>query len=323
VQPVKRALRSPILWGSGALVLATVLALVAATLYLSPPAQKIVSFYTDDAASIRPGDQVRIAGVTVGKVKDLALQNNQVRVSAQVDRTAFVGDQSQVEVRMLTAVGGYYVNVVSLGETALGANPIPVERVTMPYNLMRTLADATKITDNVDAKSINQSLNELQNGLAGANFEAVSAIIDAGNSLTSTIERQRGQVSAILNFSDEYIKALSNFGDELKAIVRKVSILEQTLILYGEGFGGALKGMGDVMDSLAPLGSFYQNHRDEFLEKVRRWQEAARYWADRNGVIVRGLRLVRRKIERVLDAQNAAPELLATDLCMPVPGSPC
>jgi phospholipid/cholesterol/gamma-HCH transport system substrate-binding protein len=32
---------------------------------------------------------------------------------------------------------------------------------------------------------------------------------------------------------------------------------------------------------------------------------------------------VRRKIERVLDAQNAPPELLATDLCMPVPGSPC
>ena len=55
----------------------------------------------------------------------------------------------------------------------------------------------------------------------------------------STIEKQRGQVSAILNMSDEYIRSLSNFGDELKELVRKVSIIEQTLVIYGEGFGSA------------------------------------------------------------------------------------
>lgn len=318
-----KVMRNPTLWGVGALALATVLALVAATLYISPPGQGIVTFYTEDAASIRPGDEVRIAGITIGKVKDLALQNNQVRVRTQIDNDAFVGDQSQIQVRMLTVVGGYYVNIVSLGDARLGAQPIPAERVTMPYNLMRTLADATKITENVNPTPVNQSLNEVQKGLTGKNVESLSAIIDAGNSLMSTIEKQRGQVSAILNLSDEYIQALSNFGDELKDLVRKISILEQTLAIYGQGFGDSLKGMGDVLDALSPVGYFYENHRDDFLEKVRHTQEKARYWAERDGVIVRALRVVRRKIERVLDAQNAPPELLATDLCMPVPGSPC
>ncbi|MGH3556397.1 MAG: MlaD family protein [Mycobacterium sp.] len=318
-----KVLRNPTAWGIGALALATVVALVAGWLYISPPAQKIVTFYTEDAASARPGDQVRIAGITVGKVKNLALENNLVRVRTQVDNDAFVGDQSQIEVRMLTVVGGYYVNVVSLGDAPLGAKPIPVERVTMPYNLMRTLADSNKITENVNAKPLNQSLNQLQRGLKGSNVESLSAIIDAGNSLMSTIEKQRGQITAILNLSDEYIHALSNFGDQLKQLVRKTAILEQTLIIYGEGFASAIKGMGDILDALAPVGYFYQNHRDEFLEKVRYTQEKARYWADRSGVIIRALRLVRRKIERVADAQNAPPELLATDLCMPIPGSPC
>ncbi|MGF2946012.1 MlaD family protein [Mycobacterium sp. Lab-001] len=318
-----KVLRSPFAWGAGTLAFATVMALVAAALYISPPAQRIVTFYTVDAASIRRGDQVRIAGITVGKVKDLALEQDRVRVEAQIDNDAFVGDQSQIQVRMLTAVGGYYVNIVSLGDSALAGKAVPVERVTMPYNLMRTLADATKITGNVNPTPINQSLEEVQKGLAGGNVDSLSAIIDAGNALMSTIEKQRGQVSAILNLSDEYIKGLSNFGDELKNMVRKISITEQTLVLYGEGFGGALKGLGDIMDALAPAGVFYQNHRDDFLEKVRHWQEKARYWADRNGVIVRGLRLVRSKIERVLDAQNAGPELLATDLCIPVTGSGC
>lgn len=316
-------LHSPTLWGVGALSVAAVVALVAGWLYISPPGEKFVTFYTEDAASARPGDQVRIAGITVGKVKDLALENNRVRVRVQVDKDAFVGDQSQIEVRMLTVVGGYYVNIVSLGDAPLGTKPIPLERVTMPYNLMRTLADSTKITDHINPVPLNKSLDEVQRGLTGSNVETLSAVIDAGNSLMSTIEKQRGQVSAILNMSDEYIRSLSNFGDELKELVRKVSIIEQTLVIYGEGFGSAIKGMGDILDALAPVGYFYQNHRDEFLDKVRYTQEKARYWADRSGVIVRAIRLVRAKIERVLDAQNAPPELLATDLCMPVPGSAC
>lgn len=318
-----KMLRNPTVWGVGALALGVVVALVVALLYVSPLGHKIVTFYTDDAASVRVGDEVRIAGITVGKVKDLALEKNQVRVRAQVDNNAFVGDRSQIQVRMLTVVGGYYVNLVSLGAAPLGAAVIPVERVTMPYNLMRTLADAPKITERVNPTPINQSLDELQKGLAGPNVQTLSAVIDAGNSLISTVEKQRGQVSAILNLSDEYVRALSNYDEGLKELVRKASIIQQTLTLYGDGFGNALKQIADVFDALAPVGNFYENHRDDFLEKVRHYQETARYWVERYGVIVRAARLLRRKIERVADAQNAAPELLATDMCMPVPGSSC
>lgn len=322
MQPMK-VLRNPTVWGGSVLAITAAVALLAAVLYVSPPGQKVVTFYTDDAASIHLGDQVRIAGIAVGKVKDFSLELNQVRVRARVNQDAFVGDQSQVQVRMLTVVGGYYVNILSLGDTPLGAKPIPLERVTMPYNLMRTLADATKITENVKPKPINESLDEVQKGLTGTNVKVVSAVINAGNSIMSTIDKQRGQVTAILNMSDEYIRALSNFGDELKVLIGKISILEQTLALYAAGFGGALAGLGSVLDGLEPVGTFYLNHRDWFIEKVRNWTIKAREWTERSGVIVRGLRLIRNKIERVLGTQNAPPELLATDLCMPIPGTPC
>jgi hypothetical protein len=82
--------------------------------------------------------------------------------------------------------------------------------------------------------------------------------------------------------------------------------------------------MGDISDAvLVPFGRFWVNHRDEFIEKVREWQDSFRRWADNNSRIIPRLRRVREKIERVLDAQNARPELLATDLCIPMPTSPC
>jgi phospholipid/cholesterol/gamma-HCH transport system substrate-binding protein len=311
-------------WGVAALVAVTVLALTAASVYVSPPGQRSVVFYTDDAASVRPGDGVRIAGITVGKVEDMSIEPNQVRVRATVDEDAFVGDQSQVQVRMLTVVGGYYVNLVSLGDKPLGQRAIPLERVTMPYNLMRTLADSAKITQDVNPKPIRESLDEVQAGLTGTNVDTLSAVVQAGNALTETMDKQRGQISQILNLSDEYIEGLSNYRDKLKELVSKISILEQTLVLYGKGFAGALKGMGDIGDAfLVPFGKFWVNHREEFIQRVREWQDRVRRWVDDNSRIVPRLRRVRDKIERVLDAQNARPELLATDLCIPMPGSPC
>jgi phospholipid/cholesterol/gamma-HCH transport system substrate-binding protein len=323
MQPMK-GLKSPMFWGVAALVMLTVLALTAAAVYVSPPGQRAVVFYTDDAASVRPGDGVRIAGITVGKIEDMSIEPDQVRVRATVDQDAFVGDQSQIQVRMLTVVGGYYVNLVSLGDKPLGQRPIPMERVTMPYNLMRTLADSTKITEDVNPKPIRESLDEVQAGLTGTNVDTLSAVVQAGNALTETMDKQRGQISQILNLSDEYIASLSDYRDRLKELVSKISILEQTLVLYGKGFAGALKGMGDIGDAfLVPFGKFWVNHREEFIEKVRTWQDRVRRWVDDNSRIVPRLRRVRDKIERILDAQNARPELLATDLCMPMPGSPC
>jgi len=322
MQPLK-LLRDPTLWGAAVLAIACTVALTAAALYISPPGQKTVTFYTRDAASLHPGDQVRVAGIAVGKVKDLALEPNRVRVRARVNGNTFIGDHSQIDVRMLTVVGGYYVNIVSLGDKALGTKPIPLERVRMPYNLMQTLADSTKITNEVDPQPLKASLDQLQQGLKGDNVQTLSAVIDAGNTLMSTLDRQRGQLTAILDFSDEYLQALNNFGDELRSILRKLTIVTQELVLYGENFGRGLDAFSHVLISLTPFAYFYDNHRAKFLEKARSWLEKARMWSEQNGAAVRALRLLRNKIERVLDAQNAPPELLATDMCMPIPGSPC
>lgn len=315
--------RNPVTWGAAALVVVTAVALVAGLLYVSPPGQKTVVFYTDDSASIRPGDEVRIAGITVGRVEKLSLERDKVRVQSHVEHDAFVGSQSQVQIRMLTVVGGYYVNLVSLGNIPLGNQPIPLERVIMPYSLIRTLTDATKITQQVDPKPINESLSQIQNGLKGTNTETLAAVIDAGNSLMSTIDRQRGQVTSILNMTDEYVAALARSRELLTQLVRKLSILEQTLALYSKGFGTALDGMGDIMAGLLPVGMFWKNHRDDFLERVRNFLHKGRLWIERNGLTVRLLRRIQQRVERVLDAQNAPPELLATDFCVPVPGNPC
>jgi phospholipid/cholesterol/gamma-HCH transport system substrate-binding protein len=325
VQRVMRCPRSPGFWGIVSLVMLLVVSLGTAMIYVKPPGQQTVTFYTDDAVSVHAGDTVRIAGIIVGKVKDLSLEPDQVRVRLSVDDTAFVGDQSQVQVRMLTVVGGYYVTINSLGDKPLGHLPIPLERVTMPYSLIRTLADATKITTRVAPQPINDSLNQIQQGLTGSNTDVLTQLVNAGNEITTNLERQRGQVSSILALSNEYIGSLDANRDLLEFIISRVAILEQTLVLYGDGFAGAIEGMGNVLHRLEAVTNFYMPHRQDFLNKVRGILGELQTVADRNGVLVRVLRRIRERSERTLEAQNNStrPELFATDLCIPLEGSRC
>ncbi len=319
-----RVLRSPLAWGVTAMVVAVIFGMVLTYVYVNPPGKgQVVSFYTDDANAVRTGDEVRMAGIKVGTVTDLKLEPNQVLVTAKIDDTAFVGDQSQVDVRMLTIVGGYYVNVASMGNTPLGSETIPLSRVTMPYSLIQTLVDTTKITQNVNTKPINESLNQISTGLSGTNIQVVAATIDAGNALMATVERQRGQVTNILNLSDEYVRSLNGYRDNLASLVRKLSITTQTLEIYDKGFSDTLHGLGDVLQALKPLGDFYDGHRLEFIERVRDFLHRGRLFVERNGITIRVLKRTQNLFDRVLNAQNAPPGLLATDLCVPIPGSAC
>jgi phospholipid/cholesterol/gamma-HCH transport system substrate-binding protein len=319
------SLRVQRFWGVAALALITAISVAVAILYLKPPGESTVSFYTDDAASLRPGDTVRIAGVVVGKVKDLAIEQDQVRVRVGVDQKAFVGDQSQVQVRMLTVVGGYYVSIVPLGHARLGNRPIPKERVTMPYNLMQTLADSTKITEGVATRPIKDSVDQLQNALTGTNTQTIRAVLDAGNSVTDMLNRQRGQITKILDLSDEYIDRLAKYNGRIEDYLRSISILEQTLILYGKAFGDGITKLGGIGWTLTPLIDAYVAHRDDFLQRIRNILGDFRTIGGRPGTLVRVLRRIHDRMEVALDKQNnfSRPELLATDICIPMHGSPC
>jgi hypothetical protein len=108
-------------------------------------------------------------------------------------------------------------------------------------------------------------------------------------------------------------------------MISRVAILEETLVLYGKGFGATTEGLGEITQRLAPVGPWYMSHRQDFLDRVRGILGEFQTIADRNGVVVRVLRRVRQRMQSTLDAQNAGtpPQLLATDLCFPTEGSRC
>jgi virulence factor Mce-like protein len=321
--------RRQYIWGAAGLAVFAIICLIAGLLYITPPGKRLVEFYTDDAISVHSGDTVRIAGIVVGKVTGLSLEANRVKVQASVDKEAFVGDQSQVQVRMLTVVGGYYVTIVSLGDKSLGRTAIPEERVTMPYSLIQVLSDTTKVTEHVAPMPIADSINQVQQGVTDTNSDVLAELLSAGNNLTDSLQRQRGQISSILEMSNEYVERLNDNQQLVEYMISRLAVIEESLMLYQKGFFGSIAKFGEVLRRLeGPLGT-YMDHRTEWLQRLQGIQNEYQAIADRtgnsSGYLQRILRRLRWRMEVSVDQQDAdtRPELLATDLCIPIEGSPC
>src|SRR5690606_24521898 len=130
-------------WGIGGICAAVLLLVAIGVVYVTgTSAQHTYVAELSQAGSVRPGDDVRLAGIPVGKVRSLTLLADRVRMEFTVSAEAFLGDATTLDIRMLTFVGGYYVAVLPAGAEPLGERVIPRERVIVPYNLTQAFQDA-------------------------------------------------------------------------------------------------------------------------------------------------------------------------------------
>ena len=121
--------RNPVIIG------AVSLAVIAALVFLAFNAQSlpligggtVYRAQFSEAAGLQPDDPVRVAGVKVGKVESLALEDGAVTVEFRV-KDAFVGDRSEAAIKIETVLGAKYLALVPRGSTELDPDkPIPLD----------------------------------------------------------------------------------------------------------------------------------------------------------------------------------------------------
>src|SRR5512134_860726 len=90
-----------------------------------------------EAGGLKANDEVRIAGVRVGKVKTVDLAGDHVRVEFLVDSGVDFGTTTGAAIKVKTLLGAMYLSLEPDGSGQLeeGAE-IPAERTTSPYDVV-------------------------------------------------------------------------------------------------------------------------------------------------------------------------------------------
>src|SRR5699024_4522672 len=89
--------------------------------------------YVADAAGLRTGDEVQVAGMQVGTVRDLSLDGDRVKVDFAIDTDVDLGSDTSAQIKTDSILGRRALAVFSDGEGELADTTIPLERTSVPY----------------------------------------------------------------------------------------------------------------------------------------------------------------------------------------------
>ena len=104
-----------------------------------------------EAGGLMTGDDVRIAGVKVGKVQDVDLAGDHVVVDFKVTEPASFGKETAASVRMKTLLGQKYLALEPAGPGQLDQDSqIPLDRTVSSYDIVNAFSDLATTTERID-----------------------------------------------------------------------------------------------------------------------------------------------------------------------------
>lgn len=176
------------------------------------------------AAQLKKGDQVTIAGIKVGAVSAVSLAGDHVAVTFQVRNDVHLGADTRAAIKLTTILGSRYLELSPAGDGKLDHRTIPLRwpngtaRTEVPYDLEKTLAGATRAFGPIDADRMVASVRLLNQNLQGLP-EALPAALQNLQALAGVIGDRRDQLGTLLANADTVTTMLVQQKADLGALV--------------------------------------------------------------------------------------------------------
>ena len=235
--------------------------------------------YFSEDANLRPGDEVQIAGVKVGKVDGVSLDGNKVKVTFKV-KNAYVGDHSTVDIKIKTLLGAKFLSIDSTGSHPQDAGtPIPLSRTTSPFDIYPAFSELTHKVENINTGRLAKALGTLSDDFRNTpksvrtvltGLSRLSDTIASRDQALRTLLARTNQVTGVLADRDTQLQRLFHDGglllDELNA--RRDQI--HTLLLNTSALAVQLRGLvhdnqktiGPLLDSLDKVLALLRRNED-------------------------------------------------------------
>ena len=181
-----------------------------------------------EAAGLKPNDEVRIAGVKVGKVTSVDLDGAKVRVLFRIKNADF-GKDSRADIRIKTVLGRKFLMLTPEGPGQLQASDtIPLSRTSSPYDISEAFQGLASTFDQIDTAQLERAFNTLSDTFKDTPDE-VRASLTGLSRLSRTIASRDDQLKVLLQRSQTVTKVLSDRDKDLTAFMADSSLILQEI----------------------------------------------------------------------------------------------
>jgi phospholipid/cholesterol/gamma-HCH transport system substrate-binding protein len=245
--------RDPVVTGAaGVLVLALVVVGAFFADALPLPGGTTYSADFREAAGLREGDEVRLAGLKIGEVRSVALRGDHVQVGFRVHDVR-LRDRSRAEIRIKTLLGQKYLAVDSEGDAELDPDdPIPTERTLSPYDVVQAFEGLSTTLGRIDTAQLATSFDVLSQTFENSP-ENVRATLAGLSALSRTISSRDERLAALLGSTRRISGALAARAEQFETLLADGNLLLAEVRDRREAVAALLTGTRDLSTHLSGL----------------------------------------------------------------------
>lgn len=208
-----------------------------------------------EAGGLKSGDEVRIAGVKVGKVDEVGLEGGHVKVTFRVKGDPQFGTRTGASIRVKTILGAKYLSLKPEGPGQLEAgSEIPLKRTVAAYDVVQAFSDLTTTSEKVDTKRLAGAMDTISTTFKDSPPE-VKASIKGLSRISKTVAKRDQELGQLLDHANGVTGVLSERsrtlikvikdGDKLFKEIDKRRVVIRSLLRNAAALGVQLSGLVD------------------------------------------------------------------------------
>jgi phospholipid/cholesterol/gamma-HCH transport system substrate-binding protein len=216
--------------------------------------------YFAEAAGLQPGNEVRIAGVTVGQVTGVSLAGDKVAVTFRV-RRAWIGNRTTAAIEIKTVLGDKYLALDPRGTKPQDpAAAIPLSRTSSPYDVTQAFSGLGQQISQINTAELAKSLQTLSAAFAATppyvrsalhGLAALSASVASRDAAVTSLLASARKVAATLARETGSFRSLLVDGNLLIAELKQRQAAIRSMLISTEALAVQLSGL--VNDDQAQL----------------------------------------------------------------------
>ena len=206
-----------------------------------------------DVGGLKAGDEVRIAGVRVGKVDRLELDRGQVRVRLRLKTASGFGPDTRATIKVKTLLGAMFVALEPAGAGQLRkGSEIPVSRTTSPYDVVDAFTGLARTAGEIDSDQLAESLTTLAD-LTRATPDSFRTALEGVSALSRNLAAKDEQIGTLLTNLQRVSKVLDDRDGDIVALMKDADLLFTSLVARREAVHDLLTSTSALSKHLSGL----------------------------------------------------------------------
>lgn len=239
-----------------------------------------------EGGGLTAGNDVRVSGVKLGTVSDVALSQGKALVTFTLDAKVRLGSRTTAHIKTGTVLGARMLALEPAGSRVMhSSDVIPLSQTSSPYSLTDAVSDFAGNTAETDTGSLNRSLDTLAETIdriaprLGSTFDGLSRLsrsLNGRNESLANLLKSAADVTAVLSARSQQVNTLLLDADDLMGVLKQrryavVNLLANTSALAKELSGLVADNEKELAPTLKQLNSvtaMLEKNRDNIAKAI-------------------------------------------------------